>query len=253
MPIVELLQLSHALGRPELDAAMLAEGNASCRADEGALWIKASGMNMGSLRSDGLVKVAARPILMAYEGPDLSDAQIENLLRGSAIESERGLKPSVETFMHAYLLSLPGVEYVGHTHPTALLSLLCLEEAGELAKRRLFPDEIVSCGPESAFVPYVDPGLPLARSIRSAVEDYRIRWQEPPKTVWMQNHGLICLGASVKEIESATMMAIKAARVTLSALQTGRPIRWFTEEDILRIHRRPDEHYRQKLLRGAPV
>ncbi len=150
--------------------------------------------------------------------------------------------------MHAYLLGLPGVSMVGHTHPTALLSLLCLEGCAEMARQRLFPDEVVCCGPAAAFVPYVDPGLPLARAIKASVELYVAEHGAVPKTIWLANHGLIALGLTEQEVESATRMSVKAARVWLSALSAQRPIQPLALEQIERIHTRPDEHYRQKLL-----
>ncbi|MBI5708259.1 MAG: class II aldolase/adducin family protein [Armatimonadetes bacterium] len=250
MAMIDVIQLSRALGSSALDAAILAEGNASGHATESTFWIKASGKSLEELDDQGLAEVAFSPILAAVDGPDLDDAQVKQTLQAATVKSARGAMPSVETFMHAFLLRLPGVAFVGHTHPTPLLALLCLEQAEELAKKRLFPDEIVCCGPESVFVPYTDPGLPLARVIRERVVAFIERTDECPKTIWLQNHGLIALGASVAEIESATRMAVKAARVTLAAIQTGAPIHWFSGADIARIHKRPDEHYRQRLLRG---
>jgi rhamnose utilization protein RhaD (predicted bifunctional aldolase and dehydrogenase) len=123
-----------------------------------------------------------------------------------------------------------------------------LSEASEICKQRLFPDEVVCCGPESAFVPYADPGLPLAKAIRSSVEAYVQAWGAVPKTIWLQNHGLIALGRSRAEIESASLMAAKAAEVWLGALSTKRKLCPMTSAQVERIHYRPDEHYRQKLL-----
>lgn len=151
--------------------------------------------------------------------------------------------------MHAFLLSLPGVIFVGHTHPTPLLSLLSTTKSKELATQRLFPDEIVCCGPETVFVPYTDPGLPLAKAIMSGVEDYIARREETPKTIWLENHGLIALGQTANEVLSATLMSVKAARVWLNGFASGLELKPLTAEQINRIHTRPDEHYRQELLR----
>jgi rhamnose utilization protein RhaD (predicted bifunctional aldolase and dehydrogenase) len=156
--------------------------------------------------------------------------------------------PSVETFMHAFLLGLPDVQVIAHTHPTPLLSLLSLEGVATIASQRLFPDEIVCCGPASCFVPYVDPGLPLAVAIQRSVTEFVEKRGEAPKTIWLENHGLIALGRNVKDAESATFMAVKAARVWLGALSSGRALKTLTPEQIDRIHTRPDEHYRQRLL-----
>ena len=149
--------------------------------------------------------------------------------------------PSVETFMHAYLLTLPKVSFVGHGHPTALVSLLSLTTAPELARKRLFPDEVVCCGPAAAFIPYTDPGLPLAMAIIRSVEEFVDEFGSVPRTIWMANHGLIALGENPAEVRNATAMAIKSARAWLGALGTGQEVRPLTQEQIERIHSRPDD------------
>ncbi|AIE86340.1 class II aldolase/adducin family protein [Fimbriimonas ginsengisoli] len=242
----ELVALSRVLGTREHDLAILAEGNASARVDAETFYVKASGFSMCGIGPDGFVLVRSRPILDAFDGPELDDAGVRSLL-ATCTDSEKRL-PSVETFMHAYLLSLPDVHVVGHTHPTPLISLLSLEDAPQIASQRLFPDEVVLCGPESCYVPYADPGLPLALGIRTAVVEYAQRLGSLPKTIWLQNHGLIVLGKSTREVESGTLMAAKAARAWLGALSTGRPIHTMSADQVARIHNRPDEHYRQKLL-----
>jgi L-ribulose-5-phosphate 4-epimerase len=246
MSIVEdLVWLSRSLGDPVHDLAILAEGNASA-IDGDIFWVKASGFQLAELDGSGLAQVNLSQAIACLDGLELSDPETRTAL--AAISSGK-LLPSVETFMHAYLLTLPGVLFVGHTHPTPLLSLLSTTKAQELAKQRLFPDEIVCCGPESVFVPYVDPGLPLAKAIRAAVSEYVNRRAEVPKTIWLENHGLIALGQTAKEVLGAHLMAAKAARVWLHGLASGLTLKPLTESQIDRIHTRPDEHYRQQLLR----
>jgi rhamnose utilization protein RhaD (predicted bifunctional aldolase and dehydrogenase) len=240
------LSLARELGSNPHDFAILAEGNTSALIDESSFWVKASGFQMRGISEDGFVQVNAIPIREALKGPDLPDLELKAVLQASVGISSKA--PSVETFMHAYLLSLDGVSIVGHTHPKALLGLLCLAEAPEIARQRLFPDEVVCCGPEACFVPYCDPGLPLARTVQERVEAYISRRGELPKTIWMANHGLIALGMSKEEVMSATLMSEKAAEVWLAALSSGRELRPMTSAQIDRIHHRPDEHYRQNLL-----
>lgn len=238
-PRDEAAVLARTLGDPALDLAMLAEGNTSAREDEETFWVKASGLSMREIGAEGFVRIAFEPILNASE---LDDAGVKALLASSRTE-ESMLLPSVETFMHAWLLSLPGVSIVGHCHPTDLLPILCRPDAEAESRRRYFPDEIVCCGPASAWVPYVDPGLPLAKAIREGVEAYVADWGAVPKTIWMGNHGLIALGANRREVESATLMSAKAARVRLGGASSP-----LTREQVERIANRPDEHYRQRLL-----
>lgn len=244
----DLVRLSQALGSNNQPLAILAEGNVSGVADEESFWVKASGMNLGRADISSFVLVKSKPIMDSLLFPPLTDADTKSVLTSALVESDTHLRPSVETFMHAYLLNLPEVNFVGHTHPTPLLSLLATEGAHELAKQRVFPDEVVCCGPATAFVEYVDPGLALALAIRTAVETFVEEWGTIPKTIWLQNHGLIALGKSCAEVESATLMALKSAQVWLGALSTHRKLRPLTKSQVERIHTRPDEHYRQNLL-----
>jgi L-ribulose-5-phosphate 4-epimerase len=114
---------------------------------------------------------------------------------------------------------------------------------------RLFPDEIVTCGPAPVFVPYTDPGLPLAGEVRRRILDYTDAYGERPKVIMMQNHGLVALGKSAEEVQQITAMAVKTARVILGTYALGGP-HALSAEAVARIHTRPDEAYRRQLLRG---
>lgn len=250
-PPVDLIRLARSLGDPALGCCVLAEGNVSARLDETTMWVKASGQEMAAIGASGFVALSIPDVLSLLERNPASPAEVRRLLDGCKVNPRAKERPSTESFMHAYLLRLPGVRFVAHTHPESLLSLLCLQGARDLAKSRLFPDEIVFCGRESVWVPYADPGLPLALEIRSRVEEVRKARSEVPKTIWLQNHGLITLGATAKEALAATLMTEKAARIHLGALQTKEPLRSLTESEIDAIATWPDEHYRLAQIRGS--
>jgi len=160
------------------------------------------------------------------------------------------LRPSVETVLHALALALGEAHYVVHTHPTSVNAILCSRAAEEAFAGRLFPDEIVVCGPAPAYVPYTDPGVPLARKVAETLKAYRDAWGEPPKALLMQNHGLVALGRTAQEAENVTMMMTKVARVLLGAYAVGGP-RFLSSSQVERIHTRPDEAYRRKQLGGG--
>jgi rhamnose utilization protein RhaD (predicted bifunctional aldolase and dehydrogenase) len=115
------------------------------------------------------------------------------------------------------------------------------------ARGRLCPDEIVSCGPASVIVPWTDPGLPLARKVKERIDAYIDERGELPKMVLLQNHGLIALGATAHEVEAITAMAVKSARILAGTYAFGGP-RFFTDEIVSKIHTRPDEIYRRKVI-----
>jgi len=244
-----LLKLSHELGREERGLAILGEGNTSCRLDDDTFLVKASGSCLGNLQENQLVACRFAALLPLLDAADLPDAEVEQALLASRVDASQP-KPSVEAVFHAYLLSLPGIEVIGHTHPIAVNQILCA--GGHLSRRyaedRRFPDEIVCCGAKSVQVPYVDPGTPLARAIRERVRAFVETESRPPRLILLQNHGLIACGATPGAILAATLMAEKAAQVFIGAAALGGPSA-LTPENVARIDSRPDEHYRQRMLK----
>lgn len=246
-PLEQVVELSHRLGSPEMDCAILGEGNTSAREDEKTFWVKASGSQLANIKADGFVLVSFERVLALLENKDLSDADVKKALTEAKSDPAATGHPSVETLLHAVLLSIDGVNFVGHTHPTAINSLTCSQVFPKVFKGRLFPDEIVLCGVAPLLIPYTDPGIPLARKVRKSLHKYLDKYGERPKIVLMQNHGLIALGGTPQAVEDITAMEVKTARVLLGTLSAGGPL-FMTEEAVGRIHTRPDEHYRQQIL-----
>lgn len=246
-PLPRLLELSHELGREDRKLAILGEGNTSARAGADTFLVKASGSNLGGLSEAGVAECRFDGVLPMLAGGTLSDEAIDGRLLAARVDPA-ARKPSTEAIFHAYLLTLPGVSFVGHTHPVAVNQILCSRHARSFARGRLFPDEIVCCGVESVFVPYTDPGLRLARAIRAAVVSFVRRLGRPPRVILLQNHGFIALGPSPESVLATTLMGVKAAEIfSGAAAAAGRP-RFLAAAHVRRIAGRPDEHYRQKVL-----
>lgn len=226
--------------------AILGEGNASGRVDDESFYVKASGHCLGTLGESGLTQCRFSTLLPLLEGT-WSDADVERLLMESRVDPNAA-KPSVEGLFHAYLLSLPGVSFVGHVHAIAVNQILCSPRAEEYATKRTFPDEIVCCGTESVLVPYTDPGVHLARAIAAGVKEYMERHGEAPRIILLQNHGIIALGGSPNAVMASLMMAEKAAKIFVGAAALGGPV-FLTPENVARISGRSDEHYRRKVLK----
>jgi rhamnose utilization protein RhaD (predicted bifunctional aldolase and dehydrogenase) len=242
-----LLDLSRDLGREDRGLAILGEGNTSARLSADTFAVKASGSNLATLADAGLTTCRFDRLLPLLEQTALTDAAIDAALFDARVDTS-ARKPSVEAIFHAYLLTLPEVNFVGHTHPVSVNRLLCSRHARTFARRRLFPDEIVCCGVESVFVPYTDPGLKLAQVVRRAVVAYIRRLARPPRVILLENHGLIALGATPAAVQAATLMAVKAAEIFAGAAALGAPPRFLTPAQVARIAGRPDEHYRQQAL-----
>ena len=247
--IADLLQLSHDLGREDRALAVLGEGNASSRLDTKNFLVKASGCSMADLTQSQLVVCRFASLLPLLDAPDATDAEVEQALMASRGDGSP-LKPSVEAIVHAYLLTLPGIEVVGHTHPLTVNQILCSEEAlaHRFALDRRFPDEIVCCGPKSVWVPYIDPGLQLARGIRDWVEAFMAAEGRTPRVILLQNHGFIACGPTTGSVLAATLMAEKAARIFAGATVTG-GVAALDAGQVMRIDSRSDEHYRQRMLK----
>lgn len=152
----QLLDLSSALGREDRELAILGEGNTSALEDDAIFWVKASGSNLAALTPEGLTLCQLATLIMLLDG-DYDAAAVESHLLASRVDSD-ARKPSEEAMFHAWLLTRPGVKFVGHTHPLAVNALLCSPRAEDFAHKRMFPDEIVCCGARSASFPAAIPG-----------------------------------------------------------------------------------------------
>lgn len=241
----ELVNMSLLLGKPENDYVILGEGNTSAKIDENHFFVKASGKYLSRSDEKTFVKVRSKDALGLLDAGDLSDEEIKDALFAVCADPENKMKPSVETTFHAFLLSLPDVNFVGHTHPTAVNSLLCSVNAERILKGRVFPDEIVYCGVEPIYIEYVDPGMELARIIRQRSLEFIERQGCTPKVILIQNHGLIAVGKTAHEVEAITAMWCKTCRV-LAGAHTFGGVNYFTAENVRRIYTRPDEHYRKQ-------
>lgn len=242
-----LLSLSHELGREDRRLAILGEGNTSARVSADTFLVKASGSNLATLSPLGLTECRFSPLLALLDRKRAADAEVDEILFESRVDGA-AKKPSVEAVFHAYLLTLPGVNFVGHTHAVTVNQILCTKHGRIFARRRICPDEVVCCGVESVFVPYADPGLKLAQAIRAAVVAYIKRLSRPPRVILLENHGIIAIGATPAAVLAATLMAAKAAEIFVGAMAIGGGPRFMTPAQVERIAGRPDEHYRQQAL-----
>ena len=242
-----LLTLSHELGREDRGLAILGEGNTSARVGDETFLVKASGTCLGTLKEEDAVECRMPGLLPLLEKDSLTDQQIDDALLAARVDS-KAKKPSVEAVFHAYLVSLPGIKFVGHVHAIGVNQILCSPRARDFAEHRMFPDEIVCCSTASVFVPYTDPGVKLAQVIRRETEAFIKKQQRQPRIILMQNHGVIALGATWQAVLTAMLMAEKAARIFVGAAALGGPV-FMSEANVQRIAGRPDEAYRQRELK----
>ncbi|HEY3298983.1 MAG TPA: class II aldolase/adducin family protein [Armatimonadota bacterium] len=237
------------LGDESRQLAIFGEGNTSAKISDESFFVKASGCELGSLTESQVVEVRSAGIVEMLREGEYSGLDMQaGLRRAMAVRSGK-LLPSVETLLHAYLLSLPGVNFVGHTHPVAVNAILCSKGWKTATEKRLMPEEIVCCGIEPAYVEYTNPGVDLARALRSSVEEYTARLGVRPKVILLQNHGMVALGATPKEVQSITGLWDKTARVLAGTYSFGGP-NYLSDEAACRFACIPDDDQRLKLIQG---
>jgi rhamnose utilization protein RhaD (predicted bifunctional aldolase and dehydrogenase) len=238
--------LSRDLAREERQLAILGEGNTSADGGDGTFWVKASGCRMESIAENDFTRVRYEDALSLMDREGLGNQQVNEGLE--AIRVDPSMKrPSVETFLHALCLTEGGAKWVGHTHTTSILQILCSKLGAEPFRKNIYPDVIVVCGRHVAVVPYVDPGLDLARAVRDKLRRFMVEHGKPPKLLLMVNHGPVALGQSAQEVMNIMLMADKWARVLIGAYALGGPS-FLPESEAGRIDGRPDEDYRRRQL-----
>lgn len=244
--ISELVELSNWLGAPQQDCTILGEGNTSAIVSDSSFLVKASGTCLGTLDDQGFVEVDTARALAMLEG-SLDDHEVRSALIASKVDPDDPRMPSVETSLHAVCLSIEGINFVGHTHPTAINAITCSRQFPHALEDRLFPDEVVVCGVRPLLIPYVDPGIELAKVVQTELNAFVDQHGTHPKTIYLQSHGFIALGTSASQVKAITEMSVKSALIRAGVQAFGGP-QPMTISDVIRINNRLDEHYRQKII-----
>lgn len=244
----QLVEMSLSLARPDRDLVILGEGNTSAAVGDGTFYVKASGTQLPQATPASFVRLHIEATAAIADQEHLSDDAFKAALDATKVDPGDARRPSTETVLHAIALGEFGARFVGHTHPIAVNAIMCSVAAEEALRGRLFPDEIVVCGPAPAYVPYTDPGFELARQTRQVLRRYADEYGLPPRVVVMQNHGLIALGGSAQEVDSITDMFVKTCRVLAGTYAFGGP-HFMSAGNADRIHTRPDEVYRRRELK----
>lgn len=245
----DCLTLAHELGDPRRDLVVAAEGNVSVRLDDDFIAVSASGTSLASLPPTGLVRLAMRELVDLVDTADGDGAVAEGLRRARVPLDQP--TPSVESMLHAVCYGESDARFIAHTHPIAVNTLLCSAAASMLVDRNLYPDQVVVLGRARLLVPYIDPGLDLARAIRTGMREFKKKHGSTPRVIYAANHGMFALAASVAEALAISDMANKTAQVLQGVLSASEPV-FMTDEDVHRIDSRADEHVRRRLLSGVP-
>ncbi|MEA4944601.1 MAG: SDR family NAD(P)-dependent oxidoreductase [Propionicimonas sp.] len=204
----ELIEVANAFGDdPEFSRA--GGGNASVKQD-GVLAIKPSGVPLATLTADDLVPLKLDVLLAALHSDEPVDGDpVRAAAQRAALPHPSGRRPSVEILFHALIPDA----LVLHCHPLVGNALTCNHDAESLAAALLGDDAIV--------VPYIDPGVPLARGVEAARTAYTERTGRPaPAITLLRNHGIIVSGNSAAEITERVNHLTAVIRTAVDATET---------------------------------
>ena len=243
----QLVEMSRYLGWADRTYAILGEGNTSARIDSDTFYVKASGTTLGTIDEKGFVAVSISKLADILDDPKANDETVTRVLKEALVAPGETRRPSVETMLHALLLRYREYKFIGHTHPIYTDMILCSQMAEQIVAERICPDQIVVLGHKSVYVPYVDPGLVLAREVRARVRRFIDEEGVLPRSIMMQNHGLFALADSARAVMNITDMAEKISQIIVGTYSMGGP-RFMSASEVARIYTRPDEKYREKAI-----
>lgn len=189
-----LIELSHHYGA-DPSFVLAGGGNTSVKVDDNLLLVKGSGHALATIEAEGFVhmdrgRLQALAACELDHDPKKREAQFKDAIYASRLEPEKGQRPSVEVVLH----ELIPFQYVVHTHSTICNALTCCQGGEELA-RQWFGDAVV-------WIPYVDPGFTLAKTLKDAIEG------RDASVILMENHGLVVGGDSADEVHERTRKVV---------------------------------------------
>lgn len=195
-PLDVIVKLSRYYG--SLPGFVIAGGGNTSVKDDTTLHVKASGVPLATIGRDGFVALDRGRLQVLSEtefssAPATREAQFKEAVLAARRQPERGQRPSVEALLHHLLPA----RFVVHSHATLVNAVTCCVHGPEIC-RELFADNAL-------WIPYVDPGYVLARTLRVLLSSRGTHW---PKIILMANHGLIISGDSADDIRQTTDLVI---------------------------------------------
>jgi rhamnose utilization protein RhaD (predicted bifunctional aldolase and dehydrogenase)/NAD(P)-dependent dehydrogenase (short-subunit alcohol dehydrogenase family) len=145
------------------------------------LRVKATGADMASIESGGLVAVRLEPMRKLRALDHIEDEGLVGIERANLIDPAAP-NPSVEMMLHAFLPH----KFVDHTHATAVLSIIDQPD-GEQKCTEVF-------GRRLGFVPYLMPGFGLAKKSIEVFER-----DKPSDGLILGKHGIVTYGENARE------------------------------------------------------
>ncbi len=185
-------------------------GNTSLKQD-GKLYVKASGQMLASIDEAGFAVMDQQRLQAIWnrEYPADLDQREEAVLEdmmAARVEGETA-RPSVEALLHSMLPQ----KFIVHLHPALVNGLTCAAE-GEQYAEKLFGNDVL-------WVPLVNPGYILAKTVRERLLEYRAALHREPLAILLQNHGIFIGGETAELIQGSYDQILE----TLSGALVRRP------------------------------
>jgi len=191
-------------------------GNTSARLPgSNVMYVKPSGLSFADLKPDDFVAV------------DIG-----------TLEKVGGkLKPTSEVALHAACYaSRKDVNSVFHAHPAACIALSAVGQGLDVP---IYPDHVVYLGRPST-IPYVTPTTrELAERVRRGIGKNNC--------ILMRNHGVVCVGSTVKEAFYRTELLEESAKIILYSKLLGKA-RILSGREVRAIEGLKSEAYRKGIL-----
>ncbi|MCY3720384.1 MAG: bifunctional aldolase/short-chain dehydrogenase [Anaerolineaceae bacterium] len=174
--------------------------------EQEVLAVKASGSDVLTITEPQFALLKMEEIEPLYQRDEMSDEEMVAYLERTWFEQGRP-RQSIETLLHAFVPH----KHVDHTHPDAIISLMCVTDAAEEA-RRVY-------GERAAYVPYIRPGFTLSKWIGGMVRD-----NPAIECVVMGKHGLVTWGDDSKSCYESSMHIIQETEDYLADRRRGRKV-----------------------------
>jgi rhamnose utilization protein RhaD (predicted bifunctional aldolase and dehydrogenase)/NAD(P)-dependent dehydrogenase (short-subunit alcohol dehydrogenase family) len=208
-PMEQLVKLSRYYGA-DAEFVIAGGGNTSVKIGD-RLFVKGSGTSLATISAEGFVEMDRKPLQKLLEGnvpTDITEreAHFKQVIMNARIYPDKGQRPSVEAVLHHLLPR----QFVVHSHATQVNSITCCKYGKALATE-LFGDKVL-------WIPYVDPGYLLAKTLYDALAEYKQKTgKDCPAAVMMQNHGLIVCGDTPEEIIKATDAVVNTIKTKIES------------------------------------
>lgn len=147
-----------------------------------AIWVKASGFDLGRMGEEGFTALWLAPLLALAELESLSDSAMVAAVKRARLDPDAAAA-SIEAIVHALIPAA----YVDHSHADAVLTLS--NTGGRALLEQVF-------GPKVLILPYVKPGFDLARQIRQAVLMQDLTGYD---ALILEHHGVFTWAATARE------------------------------------------------------